>query len=62
MGSKVDNLELHLKKLKRELNSISYYTNMIINNVMLTPEQKNHLLLIIKNWINYDANNSTEYV
>jgi len=40
-----------------DLNNISYYSNLLANNILLSAEQRNHFNTIVSKWINFENNN-----
>lgn len=39
-----------------DLNNISYYSNLIANNILLSADQRDHFNAIVSKWINYENN------
>jgi len=47
--------------MTNDLNSISYYSNLIANNILLSSEQRDHFNAIVSKWINYENNNNNNH-
>jgi len=58
LTKEIEILNYHNNEMISDLNNISYYSNLIANNILLSSEQRDHFNAIVSKWINYENNNN----